>query len=44
MRDGWTGLNRLTDGAAVLPDAATEVFPFSAGQADFGAMVEVEPA
>jgi anaerobic selenocysteine-containing dehydrogenase len=44
MRDGWTGLNRLTDGAAALPDAAAEVFPFAAGQADFGAMVEVAPA
>jgi anaerobic selenocysteine-containing dehydrogenase len=44
MRDGWTGLNRLTSGAAVLPDAAVDVFPFSAGQASFGAAVEVAAA
>jgi anaerobic selenocysteine-containing dehydrogenase len=47
MRDGWPGLNRLTAGAPVLPDAAVELFAFSAGQASFDAMVEValaEPA
>jgi anaerobic selenocysteine-containing dehydrogenase len=44
MRDGWTGLNRLTAGAAVLPDSAVDLFAFSAGQAAFGAMVEVAPA
>jgi len=44
MRDGWPGLNRLTDGAPVLPDAAVELFAFSAGQASFDAMVEVAPA
>ncbi len=44
MRDGWPGLNRLTAGAAVLPDAAVDLFAFSAGQATFDAMVEVEPA
>jgi anaerobic selenocysteine-containing dehydrogenase len=44
MRDGWTGLNVLTDGAPALPDAAVEVFGFSAGQAAFDAMVEVAPA
>lgn len=44
MRDGWPGLNRLTDGAAVLPDAAVDVFAFSAGQSSFDARVEVAPA
>jgi anaerobic selenocysteine-containing dehydrogenase len=44
MRDGWTGLNSLTGGAAVLPDAATDLFHFSAGQARFDARVEVAPA
>jgi anaerobic selenocysteine-containing dehydrogenase len=41
MRDGWPGLNRLTEGAAVLPDAAVDLFAFSAGQATFDARVEV---
>jgi anaerobic selenocysteine-containing dehydrogenase len=44
MRDGWPGLNRLTSGAAVLPDEAVDLFEFSAGQSSFGAMVEVSPA
>jgi anaerobic selenocysteine-containing dehydrogenase len=44
MRDGWPGLNRLTSGAAVLPDAAVDLFEFSAGQSSFDAMVEVAPA
>jgi anaerobic selenocysteine-containing dehydrogenase len=44
MRDGWTGLNRLTSGRPSVPDEATEVFPFSAGQAAFDATVEVAPA
>jgi anaerobic selenocysteine-containing dehydrogenase len=44
MRDGWPGLNRLTAGGAVLPDAAVDLFAFSAGQATFDAMVEVAPA
>ena len=44
MRDGWPGLNRLTAGAAVLPDAAVDLFAFSAGQATFDAMVDVAPA
>ncbi len=44
MRDGWTGLNRLTSGAPALPDAAVDVFAFSAGQAAFDAMVEVARA
>jgi anaerobic selenocysteine-containing dehydrogenase len=44
MRDGWPDLNRLTAGAAVLPDAAVDLFAFSAGQATFDAMVEVAAA
>jgi len=44
MRDGWPELNRLTDGAPVLPDAAVDLFAFAAGQATFDAMVEVAPA
>ncbi len=43
MRDGWEGLNRLTDGRAVLPDAAVDAFGFSGGQASFDARVEVAP-
>jgi hypothetical protein len=41
IRDGWTGLNRLTAGEAALPDHAVDAFHFSAGQARFDAMVEV---
>jgi anaerobic selenocysteine-containing dehydrogenase len=41
MRDGWEGLNRLTSGAACIPDAAVNLFAFSAGQAAFDATVEV---
>ncbi len=44
MRDGWPGLNRVTSGAAVLPDPAVDVFAFAAGQASFDARVEVAPA
>lgn len=44
LRDGWPGLNLLTGGAAVLPDAAVEIFAFSAGQSSFDARVEVAPA
>jgi anaerobic selenocysteine-containing dehydrogenase len=44
MRDGWLGLNTLTDGAAVLPDEAVDTFGFSGGQASFDAAVEVAPA
>jgi anaerobic selenocysteine-containing dehydrogenase len=43
MRDGWDGLNRLTSGEACIPDAAVDVFGFSAGQAAFDAAVEVAP-
>ena len=41
MRDGWPGLNALTNGAAVLPETALNAFPFSVGQSDFGAAVFV---
>jgi anaerobic selenocysteine-containing dehydrogenase len=42
MRDGWAGLNTLTSGAPVLPDAAVDLFAsFSAGQAEFEAWVDV---
>ena len=44
MRDGWPGLNLLTGGASVLPDAAVDLFDFSGGQASFDAMVEVTVA
>jgi anaerobic selenocysteine-containing dehydrogenase len=43
MRDGWEGLNRLTSGSACIPDAAVDIFHFSAGQAAFDATVEVAP-
>ena len=43
MRDGWTGLNRLTSGAPSLPDDAVDVFGFSGGQSAFDAMVDVAP-
>jgi len=41
MRDGWEGLNTLTSGEPVLPDAAVDLFEFSSGQAEFEARVEV---
>jgi anaerobic selenocysteine-containing dehydrogenase len=41
MRDGWMGLNNLTSGAAVLPEGGLTLFPFTVGQAEFDAMVEV---
>jgi anaerobic selenocysteine-containing dehydrogenase len=44
MRDGWLGLNTLTDGTAVIPDGAVDTFAFSGGQASFDAAVEVTPA
>jgi anaerobic selenocysteine-containing dehydrogenase len=43
MRDGWEGLNRLTSGEPTLPDAAVDIFGFSAGQARFDARVDVAP-
>lgn len=42
VRDGWHALNQLTDGSAVLPDRAVDVFAFAAGQARYGARVDVE--
>jgi anaerobic selenocysteine-containing dehydrogenase len=44
LRDGWPGLNNLTGGAPVLPDAAADRFAFSAGQSTFDARVEVAAA
>ncbi|MGE5666044.1 MAG: molybdopterin-containing oxidoreductase family protein [Betaproteobacteria bacterium] len=44
LRDGWPGLNALTDSASVLPDAAVDRFGFSAGQSTFNARVEVTAA
>jgi anaerobic selenocysteine-containing dehydrogenase len=44
MRDGCVGLNQVTSGAAVLPETALGLFHFTVGQADYGAMVEVEAA
>jgi len=45
MRDGWAGLNTLTSGAPVMPDAAVDLFAgFSGGQADFEASVDVSKA
>jgi anaerobic selenocysteine-containing dehydrogenase len=41
IRDGWVGLNHLTSGDAVLTGDALSLFPFSVGQADYGAQVEV---
>src|SRR5499425_907464 len=41
IRDGWVGLNHLTSGNAVLTGDALNLFPFSVGQADYGAKVEV---
>jgi anaerobic selenocysteine-containing dehydrogenase len=44
MRDGWSGLNTLTSGEAVLPVEAVDALAFSAGQAAFDARVEVSAA
>jgi len=44
MRDGCVGLNQVTSGAAVLPEKALNLFYFTVGQAEYGAMVEVEAA
>jgi anaerobic selenocysteine-containing dehydrogenase len=44
LRDGWPGLNALTDSAPVLPDAAADRYAFSAGQSTFSARVEVAAA
>lgn len=42
IRDGTEGLNRVTSGAAALPEAALDLFPFTVGQARYDARVEVE--
>jgi anaerobic selenocysteine-containing dehydrogenase len=42
MRDGWLGLNDLTEGAAAIPDGAVDAFGFSGGQATFEARVQVQ--
>jgi anaerobic selenocysteine-containing dehydrogenase len=44
MRDGCVGLNEVTSGAPVLPEKALGLFHFTVGQAEYGAMVEVEAA
>lgn len=41
MRDGWLGVNHLTNGKSALPLAANEVVGFPAGQATYEARVEV---
>jgi len=41
IHDGWAGLNSLTDGAPAIPDAATQIFPFTTGQSSYDAFVEV---
>jgi anaerobic selenocysteine-containing dehydrogenase len=41
IRDGWVGLNHLTSGDPVLTGDALSLFPFSVGQSDYGAQVEV---
>ncbi|MHB8575312.1 MAG: molybdopterin-containing oxidoreductase family protein, partial [Dehalococcoidia bacterium] len=40
MRDGWQGINDLTSGARVVPDAAVRAFP-AAGSAAYEARVQV---
>jgi anaerobic selenocysteine-containing dehydrogenase len=42
MRDGWLGLNDLTEGGPAIPDHAVDAFGFSGGQASFEAQVNVE--
>jgi anaerobic selenocysteine-containing dehydrogenase len=39
MRDGWEGINRLTSGDRMIPDAAAAAFP--GGSASYQARVEV---
>lgn len=44
MRDGWSGINQLTNGAPALPLVANEVVPgVPGGQAAYDAWVEVSP-
>ncbi|HEU0155801.1 MAG TPA: molybdopterin-dependent oxidoreductase [Stellaceae bacterium] len=44
VRDGFVGLNQVTSGGPVLPEAALGLFPFTVGQAEYAARVEVEAA
>ena len=41
MRDGWVGLNNVTSGSNVVPEAALNFFSFTVGQANYGAQVDV---
>ena len=43
MRDGWAGLNRVTNGDACLPEAALGTFAFGVGQSLQDAQVDVRP-
>ena len=43
MHDGWFGLNGLTDSRAALPETALGGFPFTVGQSDYQAEIEVTP-
>lgn len=43
IRDGWPGLNALTEAAPALPGSALNEFPFSVGQSLYGARVDVAP-
>lgn len=42
MRDGWVGVNQLTDGGPVLPLRASQGLPIPGGQATYEALVQVE--
>lgn len=44
MRDGCVGLNQVTSSSPVLPEAALRLFPFTVGQAEYAAIIEVEAA
>ncbi len=41
MHDGWFGLNGLTESRAALPETALNGFPFTVGQSDYQAEIEV---
>jgi hypothetical protein len=41
IRDAWVGFNHLTSDEAVLAGDALSLFPFSVGQPDYGAQVEI---
>jgi anaerobic selenocysteine-containing dehydrogenase len=42
MRDGWSGINRVTSGAPIVPPAAVNIVPgIPGGQAAYDAWVEV---